>query len=261
MFLEPHRRVEHSKKKPDLLKIVDTKSKFNQKSSVKSPSIKSDKSITPKSKSSESTKSTKTYNRKPALEKQNSKEEEKTPEKRAFPIGNTEKASEEKALEDVESKKASLELNFKEQSPKTIIVKNLDSPSEDQRTYDTLRKVGVQSEEKSTCTNDDFPKLPLKRTNVVKVHKDCQTDDNRELDKSKEVEKPKELEKKDKDLKEPDKKFNKTGKINDVKPMKPPTALRAAYSTALTKSASAKVVPPKAKVEIKPSVANVAHPR
>ncbi|VEN51989.1 unnamed protein product [Callosobruchus maculatus] len=119
-----------------------------------------------------------------------------------------------------------LPLNNASSSETTNNLKNIDSPSEDQRTYDIMRKVGVQSAEKSTCTEEDFPKLPVKRANVVKVNQECQTEEA-------------EIEKKQVMPKNP--------KI-ETKCTKPMSS-RPPYSMALTKSASAKIVPPKQKLE------------
>lgn len=54
----------------------------------------------------------------------------------------------------------------------------LDSPSEDQKTYDYVRKIGVESAEKSTSTSDEFTKFPALKKNVVKVNKEIQTDES-----------------------------------------------------------------------------------
>ncbi|XP_072387610.1 uncharacterized protein ssp3 [Diabrotica undecimpunctata] len=243
------KKPEPLKKKTETAK-VESKVKIPQKPSVKSISVKSDKIPTQKPKPADiSRSSTKIINKKPMLEKQNSREEEKPTEANQI---------EDKFVE-TDAKKSSLELKFTDALEKpSLIIKNLDSPSEDQRTYDTLRKVGVQSAEKSTCTDDDFPKLPIKRPNVIKVSIDCQTDDQLEKkDKEPEKKDTKEPDKKDRDAREVDKKCVKTAKV-EVKPAKPVTTVRAAYSTALTKSASAKIVPPRAKVEVKPHVTNVS---
>lgn len=113
-----------------------------------------------------------------------------------------EKLSEEKPLPDF----------MKKQETKAI-----DSPSEDQRTYDIFRKVGVQSAEKSTSTEDDFPKL--KKSTAVKISQECQTDESNE------------------------KKLSPVKvKSLDVKSAKSSPVSRPAYSTALARSVSAKLV-------------------
>lgn len=112
----------------------------------------------------------------------------------------------------------------------------IDSPSDDQKTYDILRKIGVQSAEKSTST-EDFPRLPpVKKSNVAKVNQESQTEES-------------------------DKKNNSTHKnikTDVTKVSKPVTTVRPAYSTALTRSVSVKNVPTqKPKVEIKTNVSNI----
>ncbi|XP_022904464.1 S phase cyclin A-associated protein in the endoplasmic reticulum isoform X2 [Onthophagus taurus] len=101
-------------------------------------------------------------------------------------------------------------------------VKHVDSPSEDQRTYDIFRKVGVQSAEKGTSTEDDFPKLPpTKRFNVVKVSQECQTEEERKVSPTK--------------SKLDTKLESKSIKSTPITP-------RPAYSTALSRSVSVKAV-------------------
>lgn len=113
----------------------------------------------------------------------------------------------------------------------------VDSPSEDQKTYDMFRKIGVGSAEKSTSTNDDFPKLPIKKTSTVKINQECQTDD---------------MEKKT---------VLKTAKTDVTRPLKISIPTKPAYATALTRSTSAKVVStnskPKTEV-VKPTVSTLA---
>ncbi|XP_030759440.1 S phase cyclin A-associated protein in the endoplasmic reticulum isoform X2 [Sitophilus oryzae] len=124
-------------------------------------------------------------------------------------------------------------------------VKNIDSPSEDQRTYDILRKVDVESAEKSTST-DDFPRLALKRPQVVKVNQECQTDQEQQQDKKPTAPLPSSRSNKP----EPS-----SLKSSVIRPTTASTvkavvnSTRPAYSTALTKSASAKIVPPRPKVD------------
>ncbi|XP_017785932.1 PREDICTED: S phase cyclin A-associated protein in the endoplasmic reticulum isoform X2 [Nicrophorus vespilloides] len=119
---------------------------------------------------------------------------------------------------------------------KTIITveKAVDSPSEDQKTYDILRKIGVQSAEKSTSTADDFPKLPVKR-NTVKVSQESQTDEVAE------------------------KKVSPINKSKlDISKMKSP---KPPYSVALSRSVSAKVVSnnkPKIEAGVKPTASTLA---
>ncbi|XP_076259909.1 SCAPER domain-containing protein short spindle 3 isoform X2 [Rhynchophorus ferrugineus] len=128
-------------------------------------------------------------------------------------------------------------------------VKNIDSPSEDQRTYDILRKVGVESAEKGTST-DDFPRLMLKRQQVAKVHQECQTDQEQEK----------------RATSTPSKVGTKQEGSTVKSTFSRPTAASAvkavvsvskpAYSTALTKSASAKIVTPKARQDNKSNITN-----
>lgn len=114
----------------------------------------------------------------------------------------------------------------------------IDSPSEDQKTYESIRKVGVESAEKSTNTDDDFPRLPAKKEPKVKVNQECQTDDTEKKAAS----------------------VNKVTKSEPTKPIKIAVTVKPAYSTALTRSASAKVVSstrPKTDI-IKPTVSTLA---
>lgn len=135
-------------------------------------------------------------------------------------------------LDKVAEDKEVLEFIKKQQKTKMI-----DSPSEDQRTYDIFRKVGVQSSEKSTSTDDDFPKLVRKST-AVKVSQECQTDDV--------------VEKKVSPIKI---------RSSDVKPSKSIPIGRAAYSTALTRSASVRLVPTaKTKEVTKPQLSTKSKP-
>ncbi|XP_066154263.1 S phase cyclin A-associated protein in the endoplasmic reticulum isoform X1 [Euwallacea fornicatus] len=152
------------------------------------------------------------------------------------------------ALEDVESlpNKQKFELNLTENVAnffQSCTIKNIDSPSEDQRTYDTLRKVGVESAEKSTST-EDFPRLPPKKP--PKINQECQTDP----EKCEPTKKPLSLSIRPSTP-------GKSGVSGDGKQtlQKSFTTSRPAYSMALTKSASAKVVPPRPKVEVKTSSA------
>lgn len=113
----------------------------------------------------------------------------------------------------------------------------IDSPSEDQRTYDIIRKTGVQSAEKSTSTEDDFPKLlPVKKVAVSKVNQECQTDVSEKkplLSNKIKIEPPK-----------------VTSTVRTV-------TTRPAYSTALARSQSARTVS-----NVKPKVeCKVAEPK
>lgn len=116
--------------------------------------------------------------------------------------------------------------------------KMIDSPSEDQRTYDIFRKVGVQSAEKSTSTDDDFPKL-IKKSTAVKISQECQTDEAI------------------------DKKVSPTKvRPTDTKTLKSLPITRPAYSIALTRSASAKLVSiPKTKEVLKVSSSTGLKPK
>lgn len=115
------------------------------------------------------------------------------------------------------------------------IVRVTDSPSEDQKTYDIFRKTGVESAEKSTSTEDDFPKLPsIKKAVVSKVNQECQTDETEK--KPSPINKPK--------IEPP--KTNVTVRTTNSKP---------AYSTALARSQSAKMVSAtKPKVDCKSTI-------
>lgn len=117
----------------------------------------------------------------------------------------------------------------------------IDSPSEDQKTYDVLRKIGVQSSEKSTSTEDDFPRLPVKKSCTIKVNQECQTED---CDKKVCVNANK----------------NVKVELNKPVPIKNIQSSKPAYSTALTRSASAKVVSTRPKVDIinKPTLSTSA---
>lgn len=143
----------------------------------------------------------------------------------------------ELAAEVTKSEKSKLDLILQEPSEfskQITTVKNIDSPSEDQRTYDTLRKVGVQSAEKSTSTDDDYPRLPpVKKPNAVKVHQECQTDDTEKKVQS----------------------IAKTAKIEANKCAKPLAAVRPAYSTALGRTVTVtKAAIPRPKSETKTAV-------
>nr|CAH7744105.1 unnamed protein product [Callosobruchus chinensis] len=198
------------KKKVESAKI-DTKAKILQKPSKGLSTItKSEKNV--KVKPTESTKLCKLIKGKP---------DEKVDQSTAVEIS-TQDLDETKPKTDM----LDLPLNNTSSLEATNNLKNIDSPSEDQRTYDIMRKVGVQSAEKSTCTEEDFPKLPVKRPNVVKVNQECQTEEA-------EAEKKQIL--------------SKNLKV-ETKCTKPVSS-RPPYSMALTKSASAKIVPPKPKVE------------
>ncbi|KAK4884396.1 hypothetical protein RN001_000667 [Aquatica leii] len=88
----------------------------------------------------------------------------------------------------------------------------IDSPSEDQKTYDIVRKIGVQSAEKGTNTVS-----PILKKTSVKVNQECQTD---EVDKKNIV--------------------SRTSKIEVNKTTKP----RPPYSMALTRNSIIKTAPP-----------------
>nr|CAI5839628.1 unnamed protein product [Callosobruchus analis] len=202
-------------KRPEIKKRVESakievKPKMSQKPSKPvSSTTKSEKNI--KVKSTESTKLCKVLKSKP---------DEKDDQITTAEISS-------QYLDETKPKTDMLDLPLNNSSTETNNnLKNIDSPSEDQRTYDIMRKVGVQSAEKSTCTEEDFPKLPVKRANVVKVNQECQTEEA-------EIEKKQVL--------------SKNPKV-ETKCTKPVSS-RPPYSMALTKSASAKIVPPKPKVE------------
>lgn len=130
----------------------------------------------------------------------------------------------------IDEKKQNLELNLKkvnENIPLSTVSKNFDSPSEDQRTYDILRKVGVQSAEKSTSTADDFPKLSLKKPNVVKINQECQTEEEKKA------------------LVNKSKVDVKTSKL---------IMTRQAYSTALIKNTITKTASIKPKIEVRSNI-------
>lgn len=123
---------------------------------------------------------------------------------------------------------------------------NLDSPSEDHQTNVIFRKVGVESAEKSTNTDEVYPKL---KRRVPKVNRECQTDDS-----EKKVS-PKTLQTDNTDKNTDKKVVVKSTKCETVRSTKPINS--RAYSTALTKSASAKVVSTqKPKIEIKSTVSS-----
>ncbi|CAH1955002.1 unnamed protein product [Acanthoscelides obtectus] len=199
-------------RRPDLKKRmesakIDTKLKTSQKPSRSlSTAVKSDKIN--KTKSTESNKLCKVVKSKP--------------DEKGDQIMATETTLQ--SLDEMKLKKDMLDLPLNNTSNSED--KHIDSPSEDQKTYDIVRKVGVQSAEKSTSTEEDFPKLPPKKSNVVKVHQECQTEEA-------------EVEKKQ----APPKNLKVESKSNK------PVSTRPPYSMALTKSASAKIVPPKPKVE------------
>lgn len=246
-------KLDTTKKKVDLLKSTETKAKVAQRAPLKlgikkdaKPLPQKQKSVEPNKllnnkalkKSNDDIKSiTKEVNSSGDAFVENKSFKKSTEEIKSFTKEEhslTETTTEDKL--DLEQKKQNLDLNLKGEPsaiPSDInqVCKNIDSPSEDQRTYDTLRKIGVQTAEKTTCTDDDFPKLPIKKTNVVKINQECQTEDK---DNEKKSSSP-----------------VKTTKTEMNKPCRPVTTSRPAYSTALTKSASAKIVPPKPKVEVR----------
>lgn len=247
--MKPQTKLDTTKKKIDLIKITDTKIKVVQRGSIKL-GIKKD--VKPSPQKQKSTEQSKLASNK-ILKKSNddiksiakethsgdvfveNKSSKKSPEE-IKSVTKEEYSLIEANKPDLEQKKQNLDLNLKSEAssiPSDINqnCKNIDSPSEDQRTYDTLRKVGVQTAEKTTCTDDDFPKLPVKKSNVVKVNQECQTED-------------KENEKKSASP-------VKTARTEINKSSRPITTFRPAYSTALTKSASAKIVPPRPKVEVR----------
>lgn len=216
------------KKKIDVSKTSD-KFKVTQRTNVKASNNKPEKSFQHKNPYSETVKS-------------NQKVLKKSCEDITSAVQNSETVQDANINTAYVQKKVTLDLNLDSSKSQAIAEgKNLisgciDSPSEDQRTYDTLRKVGVQSSEKGTST-DDLIKLPpvasIKK-NIVKVNQESQTDD-----------------------KETERKVISSIRVPkvDTKLAKPSVA-RPAYSVALTKSASAKMVPPRPKVEVKSNVSS-----
>lgn len=139
----------------------------------------------------------------------------------------------------------------------SCVIKNIDSPSEDQRTYDTLRKVGVESAEKSTST-DDFLRLPVKKVNVVKVNQECQTDQEKsEGDKKPSATTPLKVSRPEASVTKPVVHRPTVGGDKDGKTLVKP-AVKTPYSMALTKSASAKIVPPRPKVDVRSTTVSSA---
>ncbi|CAG9765771.1 unnamed protein product [Ceutorhynchus assimilis] len=165
------------------------------------------------------------------------------------------------AAPNIDQKKQGFDLDLTENVANffsSCTIKNIDSPSEDQRTYDILRKVGVESAEKSTST-DDFPRLPLKKSNTAKVHAESQTEpETPEPGKNNTTTK---LIKPEAAPIRPQVATKSTSvNITDNKPAisKPAVSTRPAYSMALTKSASAKIVPPRPKVEVRSNASSSA---
>ncbi|XP_060516010.1 S phase cyclin A-associated protein in the endoplasmic reticulum [Cylas formicarius] len=156
----------------------------------------------------------------------------------------------------LEQKKQHFDLKLPQNIP--LICNNesehVDSPSEDQRTYDILRKVGVESAEKSTST-DDFPRLPARKGNVIKVSQECQTDVESEF----ENKDPQKTDIERKVVPTQLAAIPKAGKseIHSRTIPKSSTVVRPPYSVALTKSASAKVVPTRPKVEIRHTISSL----